>query len=268
MSDNSQNDGADKSHEPTPQKLRQSREKGDVPYSSEATGAVTYAAFFVALIVFSGWMVGHIFGGLVPFLKRPDEIGALLLSQSGHEATAGLVVKMSLATLALMAILAVSALGSAFAQQAFAFAPSKIKPKLSRISLIGNAKQKYGVNGLSEFVKRLAKLSAILAIVLFALKTDLWNCRRSSACPPRPCLTISHSEAGVLFRSDYRCSHRNRPVADLPWTYFQHRKRLMMTHQEVRQENKETEGDPTLKSARRQKAEALAHESDDGGRAR
>ena len=45
---------------------------------------------------------------------------------------------------------------------------------------------------------------------------------------------------------------------DLPWRLHQHKNKLKMTHQEVKEENKETEGDPAMKSVRRQRAEEMA----------
>jgi len=257
MSDSEQPSGEDKSHDPTPQKLRQSREKGDVPYSMETTSAATYAAFFIALIVIAGWGATSVYASLAPFFKKPEEIGRLLFSQTQYEATAHLVMRASTSTAALLSILALAAICSVLAQQAFAFSPSKIKPKLSRISLIDNAKQKYGTNGLSEFAKRVVKLSAILAIILFAVKDRFLELPALVGLPASSVLDFLHSEA-IFFFGLITAAAAFIAAVDLPWTYFQHRNRLKMTFQEVKKENKETEGDPALKGARRQRAEAIA----------
>ncbi|NOX96122.1 MAG: hypothetical protein GXP04_13820 [Alphaproteobacteria bacterium] len=143
MSDNEQPSGEDKSHAPTPQKIRQSREKGDVPYSSEATSAATYVAFFISLIVVAGWMATNTYSMMLPFFTKPEEIGKLLFSPNNTEAVGGLIARAFTPAMAFLATLSVAALCSAFAQQAFAFALSKIKPKLSRISMLANAKQKW-----------------------------------------------------------------------------------------------------------------------------
>ncbi|MHA7873670.1 MAG: EscU/YscU/HrcU family type III secretion system export apparatus switch protein, partial [Hyphococcus sp.] len=79
MSDREQDQSADKSHEPTQQKLRKSREKGDVPYSNEATAAATYIGFFVALILAAGWSVSKLQTALTMLLHRPKAAGDLLL---------------------------------------------------------------------------------------------------------------------------------------------------------------------------------------------
>ena len=171
MSDNDQDSSADKSHEPTQQKLRKSREKGEVAYSNEATAAAIYIGFFVVLILVAGWSVSRLQKLLTTLLHKPDAAGDLLLfSESGNFTfTFFTQVATSVAPIFLMLILA--ALGSVFAQQAFVFAPSKIKPKMSRISIVGNAKQKYSLNGLSEFVRSFMKLSAVLLVLTFAYKT-------------------------------------------------------------------------------------------------
>jgi flagellar biosynthesis protein FlhB len=257
MSDNEQPSGEDKSHAPTPQKIRQSREKGDVPYSAEATSAATYVAFFVSLIVVAGWMATNTYSTLLPFFTKPEEISVLLFSPNNTETLGDLIARASIPAMAMLAILALAALCSAFAQQAFAFALSKIKPKLSRISMLSNAKQKYGTNGIAEFVKRLTKLSAILAIVLFAVKDRFLQLPALAGLPAKSILGFLHNEA-IFFFGLITATAVVIAAVDMPWSYFQHRKRLMMTFQEVKKENKDIEGDPALKGARRQRAEAIA----------
>ena len=79
MSEREQDNNADRSHEPTQQKLRRAREKGDVPYSVEATAAATYIGFFVALLVAVGWCATKLQGTLTALLHKPDMISKEVL---------------------------------------------------------------------------------------------------------------------------------------------------------------------------------------------
>ncbi len=257
MSDNEQTSADDKTHEPTPQKLRQSREKGDVPYSMEATSAATYTAFFLAILIMSGWVGMDIFAALAPFLSNPEAVSLAFASPNHQEVAGEFVFRIFRATLALLFVLIVGVLASATVQRAFAFSLSKIKPKLSRISFVDNAKNKYGPEGLSEFVKKAVKLCAIMAIVLFAVKDRFFELPTLIGKPATALPTYFFKET-IFFVGLITGVAALIGFLDLPWRQFQHRKRLRMTHEEVKRENKETEGDPMLKGARRQRAEAIA----------
>ena len=257
MSDKDETGGADKSHDPTPKKLQTSREKGDVPYSSEATAAATYAGFFVILIVAAGWTMTQLQDAMTSFLVHPTDIGAMLLAPSENGFFARLGARIAAATAPVFAILMAAAVASIMFQRAFTFAPSKIKPKLSRLSMISNAKQKYGPDGLSEFLKSAAKMSAVLAILLLAYKDRFTELPALAQLPANAIAPLLHREA-IFFCGLVTAAAALIAAIDLPWRYFQHRNRLKMTYQEVKEENRETEGDPTLKSARRQRAESIA----------
>lgn len=257
MSDNDQTSADDKTHEPTQQKLRKSREQGDVPYSMEATAAVTYGALFLTILIFAGWMSMDIFAALTPFLSEPEAV-AMAFASPDHQKVAGdLVFRTFRATLILLLILVLGVLVSASVQRAFAFSLSKIKPKISRLSIISNAKNKYGPEGLSEFVKKFAKLCAIMAIVLFAVKDRFLELPELIGKPANA-LPLYYFKETIFFIGLITGAATLIGFLDLPWRKFQHEKRLRMSHEEMKRENKETEGDPMFKGARRQRAEAIA----------
>jgi len=257
MSEQEHSSSAEKSHQPTPQKIRRSREKGEVAYSSEATTAATYVGFFVALIIVAGWTATHLHETLAAFFHRPDEIGGLLLSTQDDEFAARLAASLFGAVAPLFIILALAALASVFGQRALVFAPSKLKPKLSKISIVANAKQKYGPDGLSEFAKSAAKLIAVMVILLFAMKGRFLELPALSGAASNTIAALLLREA-VFFGGFISAAAVLIAAVDLPWRHFQHVNKLKMTHQEVKEETKETEGDPMLKSTRRNKAEAIA----------
>ncbi len=257
MSDNEQTSADDKTHEPTPQKLRKSREQGDVPYSMEATSAATYAAFFLAVLILSGWISMDIFAALRPFLSNPEAVNLAFASPDRQGVAADLVFRTFRGVLALLLILVIGVCASATVQRAFAFSLTKIKPKFSRISFVSNAKNKYGPEGISEFVKKAVKLCAILGIILFAVK-DRFLELPTLIGKPANALPIYFVKETIFFVGLITAVAALIGFMDLPWRYFQHRKRLRMTHEEMKRENKETEGDPMLKGARRQRAEAIA----------
>lgn len=257
MSEEGGSTGEDKSHDPSPQKIQKSRDQGDVPYSVETTAAATYGGLYLFLVLAAGWTTSKVATTLAPFFQRPDDVVSMMLSGSNDAFLINLVVTLGSAVAPLFSMLAVTALVSIFAQRAIAFSPSKIQPKLSRISIISNAKQKYGPNGLAEFVKSVAKVVAVLSIVLFAFKDRFADLPSLSGLAAASMMQMLQREA-IFFIGFILASAAAIAALDLPWRYFQHRNKLMMTLQEVKKEHKESEGDPGLKAARRQKAESIA----------
>ena len=106
MSGQEQSSSADKSHQPTPQKIRKSREKGEVAYSSEATTAATYIGFFVSLFIVAGWTATSLHETLAAFFHRPDEVGSLILFAQDNEFLTRLSLKLLSAVAPLFIILA------------------------------------------------------------------------------------------------------------------------------------------------------------------
>lgn len=257
MSDKDNSSDADKSHEPTQKKLQKSREQGDVAYSSETTSAATYLGFFIALIVTAGWSMMQLQSQMMRFLAHPEDIGALLLSSDNNGFFVHTGTQIAAATAPIFVILIVAALCSIIFQRAIAFAPSKIKPKWSRLSIVGNAKKKYGWDGFSEFLKSAAKLSAIMLILLFAYKDRFADLPALAALPAAAVMPLLFKEA-VFFCGLITIAAGVIAAIDLPWRHFQHRNRLKMSHKELKDEQKDSEGDPFLKSARRQRAESIA----------
>lgn len=257
MSDENKPDGEERSHAPTQHRIQKSREQGDVPYSSEITTAATYAALFAAIVTAGGWSVAKICGVLAGFLRRPEDVGAALVSPFAPDFLEHVGGEIAVALAPIFGALMITAVVSILAQRAFVFAPSKLKLKFDRLSIIRNAKNKYGPQGLFEFAKSFAKLSAILAIVLFAFKDRFLDLPKLSGLPPQAFGEAAAREA-VFFVGLITAVALGVAAIDFPWRIFQHQKKLMMTTEELKKEHKETEGDPHMKGARRERGAAIA----------
>jgi flagellar biosynthesis protein FlhB len=247
----------ERSLEPTAHKLEQSRRRGEVPQSRDVTTFGLYVGLLVALAGFAGAMALDLGTALLPFLERPDQL--LALRTPG--ALIGLIAGASLDILAGIApLLLLPALGvvlALIAQQAVVFAGERLHPKWSRVSVIANAKQRFGSKGLVEFAKTLLKLLAVTAVVLLVVWSNMDRI-----------LVLARSDAGALGPSLLEMTVRillpllgltgTIAVADYVWQRFDHLKGQRMTHQELKEEHKHTEVDPHLKQSRRERAVAIA----------
>lgn len=249
--------GADKSYEATPQKLEDARKKGDIPKSQDAMTAASYIGLLIALsaggaLAISGFGVA----GSAAF-SRADMLAPRLLSDSGGTVASawfwsviGPLSPIFLLPLALV-------LGAVLAQQALVFAPEKLMPKLSRLSILSNAKEKFGITGLVNFAKSVVKLVAISG-VLFAFllgRTDelIGLIHAAPRAAPAEIATL----AIALF---WRIAVIACVIGaiDLVWQRADHARKQRMTYEEVKEEHKRSEGDPVQKGERRRRAEEIA----------
>ena len=247
----------ERSHEATAHKLEQARRRGEVAQSRDVTSLGLYVGLLVALAGFAGAMALDLGAALLPFLEQPDQ----LLALQTPRALIGLIAGASLDALAGIApLLLLPALGvvlALIAQQAFVFAGERLHAKWSRLSIIANARQRFGPKGLVEFAKTLLKLIAVSAVVSLVIWSSLDQI-----------LVLARSDARALGPSLLEMTQRILlpllaltavvAAADYVWQRFDHLKGQRMSHQELRDEQKHTEIDPHLKQSRRERAVAIA----------
>ncbi|MEM6536140.1 MAG: flagellar type III secretion system protein FlhB [Pseudomonadota bacterium] len=249
-----QSDEQEKSFDATPQKLQKAREKGDVPVSQEAHTAAAYLGLVVGLSVVGVASMEAIAGRLKTFLARPEAF-------TGQSASGDTVIRsvfeVGTAVLPLIAFPMAGVVASLIAQNAFVFAPSKIEPKFNKISPVNGAKNKFGPKGIAEFARSMLKLSFVLTVAgIAALSSFLF-------LPSLVKLDVGPL-TGVLFRQGlallglFFVSSAIIAAIDLPWRRFEHAKRNRMSFEELKKENKESEGDPMLRQARRDRAREAA----------
>lgn len=261
MADGENDDSQEKSFDASESKIRKSREDGDAPQSTEANTLILYIALAVALVLMGGNVVSNMRISLTSLLAYPEEIGGNLLGGEGRThsafASARILLEPILAIAPVLLLLVSGILISLIVQRAFTFAPSKLAFKLSRISPISNAKQKYGGQGMVEFGKRLFKLSFIALVGGFVFYLQMAILPGYSAMDVGALM----GEMGVMARSllfAVICALALLTLFDLPYSYFAHLKKLRMTFKEVRDEAKESDGDPQLKQERRNRALAIS----------
>ena len=260
MSEGSEDSSQEKSFDATETKIRKSREKGDTPQSTEANTLMLYVGVATAIILAGGYGATTILSGLTTLFAYPDLIGQDILLSNDGSAFKDVVVKISLGVVPLFALPFCFVLLSLILQRAVIFSPTKLKPKLSKISPISNAKQKYGGNGMVEFGKRFAKLIFITVISGLFFADAFFTLPSLSAMPA--IMLIEEIKTVLVKLLFYMIGAMSvLTLIDLPYGQFSHLKKLRMTLQEIRDENKDSEGDPHLKSERRARALAISQGS-------
>ncbi|MEM8823421.1 MAG: flagellar type III secretion system protein FlhB [Pseudomonadota bacterium] len=249
-------DGAERSHEPTPQKLQDARQKGEIVKSQDLAVGASYLGVLLCLILLApaiGRRMADLGGTLLAEADRLS--GALLDPGPGHGAqvTSETLIITVLLTIAPAALV----LAVLFAQRAFVFAPTKLMPKLARISLTENAKNKFGPTGLFEFAKSGAKMILFGGIMAWFLWQNADRLVSAAALEPR--MTVALMPRILLeFAIPVTIVSLAIAAVDYAWQHHSHLAKNRMTRQEVLDETKQSEGDPALKARRRQRAQEIA----------
>lgn len=249
-------DGQEKSQEPTSKRLADARKKGQVPRSRELnTMALTMLG--VATLIFMGGHFAETFQGqfrqhLILTREEVFDTNAVILHFVSAVQEALLMVLPFFGVMIVVAVLASVALGG------FNLSFQAMQPKLSKLDPIKGMKKVFGAKGLMELVKSLAKflLVASLTAVL------LWSWRDDVLALGSKEVTVALTEgmqmlggAALLLASTMILM----AILDVPFQLWQHRKELKMTQQEVRDEMKQTEGRPEVKGRIRQLQREMAN---------
>jgi flagellar biosynthesis protein FlhB len=242
-------DPSQQTEEPSARRLEQAREHGDQVKSVEVQTLILLAGGTLAVAVFGQSAAIDFTRDLRVFIAEPDRIatdpGALIALMKA------LIVECATLIGPFILMLMVFGLGGNFVQNRPAFTPERIKPNLSKLSPISGLKRMFGVDGLATLLKGLLKI----ALVGFAIWTQLWPERTGleavlSQSPAAVAADMTHlffrmmiaalSAIAVIAAADYMLQRR------------EFMKRNRMSKQEVKEEFKETEGDPQIKARIRQ----------------
>lgn len=248
-----QNEGQEKTLEASEQKLRKAREKGDIAQSTEINTFMMYVGVFLAVVMLGGAIGQGVTTILAGMLERPERVaGGLILGEADGLADwifGSLAIKIFPFFLLPITMIILSLV----AQRSVTFSPSKIQPKLSNLSLVANAKKKYGPGGLGEFLKSFAKLVVITVIAGIFFKKE-FEILPAYAGMPAQLLPGLMAKEGLVLMLYVMIGAALIASIDLPAKIMSHKRKMRMTVQEARDENKENEGDPYQKQKRRQKA--------------
>jgi flagellar biosynthetic protein FlhB len=173
---------------------------------------------------------------------------------------AGLQAALSAGVGALLPVfalaLAAAATGHAV-QGGFVFAPRAIEPDWNRLRPLPRLKQLlFSRRALAELLKALLKAAVIAGIVVLCLRRDLPDIVALARQAPGH-LALYLSEAAVRLFGLAALGLSGIAAADLVFNRWDLSKRMQMTRQEARDDFKEQEGDPLVRSRRRQRYRAL-----------
>jgi flagellar biosynthetic protein FlhB len=252
-----EDDDSDKQFEPTQKKLDDARKKGEIAKSADLTTAAAYAGFLlVGFTVGPAALIG-LSTAMAVMLGQSHDVAVLVFAGSGAALHGGILTEILRGTAVWFLFPAALAILSVLAQQAFIVTPSKIAPKLNRISPIDGVKNKFGRQGLFEFFKSMTKLIIYSVIMGFFIVSQIDRILGSIRLPP----ALIVAELGHMVISLMSLVLIVALVLggiDFVWQQAEHIRKNRMSRKEIMDEMKQSEGDPYIKQQRRQRGQQIA----------
>ncbi len=251
-----EDESGEKEFEASERKLEEQRRKGEVPKSTDVNTAAAYLGLLLAALAVGQASVTRLGDAGMVILGQADSLSTLL-SASARALVGGLMGNVALALLPFVALPFLLVLASLFAQRAMIFAPEKLKPKGSRINPIQNAKNKYGRNGLFEFAKSAVKLIVISTVLWLFIQHNLPRILKTMFLTPalgaRELMLWVVQFLALVFVVNLVIG-----AIDFFWQRAEHLRKNRMSQKELRDEMKQSEGDPHAKGERRRRGREIA----------
>lgn len=237
-------DQEDRTEAASARRLQKAREEGQVPVSRECVslaglGLATLTLCFVVPGVARD--VGRILAGML------GQAHAVDLASFGADIgwIGARAFLLGAAPFVLAAL--VGGVGAVLLQTGFLIHPGGLMPKLSGLNPLTGFKRLFGVEGLVETLKSVVKLGAIAGAVWLAVGSD-WRWLAGSV-QFTPALLLDRLTR-LLFHVLLAVLGAQAAIAlaDLAWVRYRHATKLRMTRHDLREEHRETEGDPRIKA--------------------
>ncbi|MBI1682719.1 type III secretion system export apparatus subunit SctU [Caulobacter hibisci] len=241
------NDGGDKTEKPTPKRLSDARKKGDVPKSKDLTSTAVLGIWVLLGAMTAGYAfdrLGGLFDEVFAVMDQPFvEAWPIVAAASGKVFI--VLTAMTFVPVAIFGMLA------EFAQVGPVFTLEKMSPKLSHMNPGEGFKRMFSLDNLFEVAKSLAKtlLLGLFTWFVVALSFD-----KLLALPAGEANGALGAYGGLTFQllAGVAVLFVFVSLLDLTYQRFSFTKKMKMSRRDIRQESKDSEGDPHVKSHRRQ----------------
>lgn len=245
----------EKTEKASPQKKKKARKDGQIAHSPELGSWLSLLAASFVIPKVAGSLMSLSQDTMVKvgaIITHPDTNRALLLGRST-------VLEAAMATAPLAIVVLVTSIVSSGGQAGIYFAPKLLKPKFSRMNPASGLKRMFGPQGFWQLTKAMLKLAVLTGITYMSVRDLIPALLNSGSRPLASVLETVSGSAMKLVRYG-AIAGVVMAFADVAVVRKRTTKQLKMTKQEVKQENKSSEGDPHQKGARRSRALAISRD--------
>ncbi|MCX2697478.1 flagellar type III secretion system protein FlhB [Ochrobactrum chromiisoli] len=244
MSDDT--DKESKTEEATEKKIRDALDKGNMPFSREMPALAGVASFLIIAVFIAAPATTKLTMFLRELIDRPED-WLLNSAEDASQLFSVLALAIGLALVPIFIIIPLSGIAASAFQNAPRIVGERIRPQSSRISVIKGWQRIFGRSGQVEFLKSLAKFSAASIIVFFVFfkGNDLFT--QAVAADPSSLPEFLRENLVRLLVANV-VAITAIAAFDLAWSRIHWKQELRMTKQEIKDELKQSEGDPLVKA--------------------
>ncbi len=243
------NDAADKTEEPTSRRLEEARRNGDIAKSADLASWASLAGVAGAIAIAGGWACQDLTRRLLPFLEAPDAFN--LEGGGAVDVFRKAIVAGAPALILVLGAGMVAGVAGNVLQQGFLFAPGRLKPDLSKLSPIEGFKRLFGVDGLANFVRSVLKIIVVSWVAWATLGPHAGDLNGLAGMEPAAILPFA---AKILRSLAIAIVVFMGAGAGIDWIWQRQRfmHRMRMSREELKEEARQSEGDPHVKAKLRQ----------------
>lgn len=249
MADDDAPDDSSKTEDPTPKKLEEARKRGQVAQSRDLNSWI----MLLAATLLIGMAAPYMFSGMSAYLRVFLEQAHQMPGMTGGISAilSELFFKgMGFVLIPFLFLLAAAFLGP-FMQVGLVLSPEVLKPDLSKISLSKGFVRLFSLRSVMEFIKGILKL-AMIGLVGFALIYPYFDGIDHAVDQPLTYLMDDMMSLTLKLMTGILVVFLAVAVVDILYQRWEFTKQMRMTKQELKDEYKQTEGDPYVKGRLKQ----------------
>jgi flagellar biosynthetic protein FlhB len=242
-------DQSQKTEEPTHKRLQDARNKGQLANSREVGHWFMILAGTIMIMITAPVFMDQMRRFLARFLVAPRDIDV------GIQSITPLIGELAIGVIGILLptflVLVAAALASGLIQNGLVIATEQMKPKLEKISILKGFKRMFSIKSVVELLKGLVKVAIVGSVAVALVWPEMDRIEQTLSLQPLEILGHIHSVAirlmiGVLGVISVIA------LLDFLFQKMQHLKQMKMSRHEIKEEMKQTEGDPIIRSRLRQ----------------
>lgn len=245
----------EKTEDPTPKRRQEAREEGQVAQSQELSMAFTLLFSFIILF----FLMDNILYESMEFMNKyfTDYMTMTLNIQTFYTLLLELMQFIFQLIAPLMFVVALVGVGVGLLQTGFLFTPTSLQPDPSKLDPVSGFKQIFSKQTVAEFLKSILKVSIVGGIAYLTIKDNLPKLIMFSKMGLTQVVSLIGS---IIYSLAIKVSLILILLGILDFIYqkWEHEQQLKMTKQEVKEEKKQTEGNPEIQKKQKEKQQEMA----------
>lgn len=245
----------EKTEQPSPKRLKEAREKGQVARSKDFNATLILLFSGAGFLLFGRYLAEQ----LMAIMRQSFDFDSSVLTTAlpAIQKLSSLMAMSFWAILPILLLILILSVAAPLVIGGWVFSLQSLQPQASRLSPLKGFKRMVSLKSLVEMAKSMLKFLLIAVVAIFVLQ---WQISALLSLADFPLAAALDSGLDIVAKSFLIISASLILIAavDIPFQLYEHNKQLKMTKQELKDEYKETEGKPEVKSQIRRTQHEIA----------